>query len=114
MKANTQKITQAIENLNVESMNDKKRQKLDRLLFQSERMLAHPAGLPRRPWHKHTVYAPGFYAGYGVKTIPGVREAIEQQDWTEVDSEIETTSQIISDFSDYIVSIANFIAPYSQ
>jgi len=45
--------------------------------------MTRDAGLPRRPWFKHQVYAPGFYTGYGVKTLPGVREAVEQHNWAE-------------------------------
>ncbi|MBK7832550.1 MAG: hypothetical protein IPJ56_09480 [Gemmatimonadetes bacterium] len=41
-----------------------------------------PDGLPKRPWYQHALYAPGYYTGYGVKTMPGVREAIEQKEWT--------------------------------
>ncbi len=41
-----------------------------------------------RPWYKHLLYAPGYYTGYGVKTVPGVREAIEQKEWTSADAEI--------------------------
>src|SRR5581483_5346697 len=51
-------------------------QALDTMLIQSERLLITDQGLPRRPWFKHAIYAPGFYTGYGVKTLPGVREAI--------------------------------------
>jgi N-acetylated-alpha-linked acidic dipeptidase len=40
-------------------------------------------GLPRRPWFRHQIYAPGFYTGYGVKTLPGVREALENDDAAE-------------------------------
>jgi N-acetylated-alpha-linked acidic dipeptidase len=58
---------------------------LNQLLYQSERRLASEQGLPRRPWFKHQIYAPGFYTGYGVKTIPGVREAIEQKQWNDVE-----------------------------
>ena len=56
---------------------------LNRLLYQSERKLLSDAGLPRRDWFKHQIYAPGFYTGYGVKTLPGVREALEQKNWNE-------------------------------
>ena len=52
--------------------------RLNELLYTSERRLAHDEGLPNREWYRHQVYAPGFYTGYGVKTIPGVREALEQ------------------------------------
>lgn len=51
---------------------------LNRLLYGSERAFRHEPGLPRRPWFKHLVYAPGFYTGYGVKTLPGIREGLEQ------------------------------------
>ncbi|MEO7041314.1 MAG: M28 family metallopeptidase [Gemmatimonadaceae bacterium] len=56
--------------------------KLNQDLVQSERLLLSDAGLPNRPWYKHLLYAPGYHTGYGVKTIPGVREAIEQKDWS--------------------------------
>jgi N-acetylated-alpha-linked acidic dipeptidase len=61
---------------------------LNRVFRSAEKELTHPAGLPRRPWFRHLVYAPGFYTGYGVKTLPGVREAIEQRNWTEAEPEI--------------------------
>lgn len=57
------------------------RDALNDLLYQSERKLLDQAGLPGRPWYEHQVYAPGFYTGYGVKTLPGVREAIEAKDY---------------------------------
>jgi N-acetylated-alpha-linked acidic dipeptidase len=50
---------------------------LDRILMRVEQALLTPQGLPRRPWFRHEIYAPGFYTGYGVKTIPGVREAVD-------------------------------------
>jgi N-acetylated-alpha-linked acidic dipeptidase len=54
---------------------------LNRVLFQSERVLTRPEGLPNRAWYKHQIYAPGFYTGYGVKTVPGVREAVDSKNW---------------------------------
>ena len=48
---------------------------LNRTLYSTERAFRHEAGLPRRDWFKHLAYAPGFYTGYGVKTLPGIREA---------------------------------------
>ncbi|MFY9553326.1 MAG: M28 family metallopeptidase [Blastocatellia bacterium] len=68
---------------------------LNQLLYQSERKLTSERGLPRRPWFKHQMYAPGFYTGYGVKTIPGVREAIEQKNWNEVEPEIKNAAAAI-------------------
>ena len=61
-------------------------------LMQTERALLDPAGLPNRPWFQNMVYAPGFYTGYGVKTLPAVREAIEQKEWTIVDTQITRTA----------------------
>ncbi|MEK7403393.1 MAG: transferrin receptor-like dimerization domain-containing protein [Gemmatimonadota bacterium] len=57
-------------------------------LMQAERTLTSEAGLPKRPWYKHLLYAPGFYTGYGVKTMPAAREAIEQGWWAEADAEL--------------------------
>ena len=64
------------------------RRELNRLLTVAERSLTRDAGLPRRPWFRHQIYAPGFYTGYGVKTLPGVREAIEQRAWEEASAQI--------------------------
>ncbi|MGC2297443.1 MAG: transferrin receptor-like dimerization domain-containing protein [Acidobacteriaceae bacterium] len=61
-------------------------------LIRSERLLTDDRGLPNRPWFEHLLYAPGFYTGYGVKTIPGVREAIEQNKWSEADEQIVRVS----------------------
>jgi N-acetylated-alpha-linked acidic dipeptidase len=58
------------------------------LLRQSDQALLIPEGLPKRPWYQHSLYAPGLYTGYGVKTMPGVREAIEQKDWKQADEQI--------------------------
>jgi len=57
-------------------------------LIQSERQFTDPSGLPKRPWYQHLLYAPGFYTGYAVKTMPGVREAIEQKEYADAESEV--------------------------
>jgi N-acetylated-alpha-linked acidic dipeptidase len=57
--------------------------KLNEALYTSERSFRYDAGLPRREWFKHVAYAPGFYTGYGVKTLPGIREGVEQNQWEE-------------------------------
>ena len=64
-------------------------------LIQSERRLTHADGLPGRPWFKHQIYAPGFYTGYGVKTIPAVREAIEQKQWKLAEQQIAKVASVI-------------------
>ena len=68
---------------------------LNRLLYTSERAFRHEAGLPRRPWFKHLAYAPGFYTGYGVKTLPGIREGIEQKQWDEARSFVPIVARAI-------------------
>jgi len=55
---------------------------LNHRLIMAERDLIEPAGLPDRPWYRHVIYAPGLYTGYGVKTIPGVREAVDAGNYT--------------------------------
>ena len=71
-------------------------------IYSAEQSLLLPAGLPRRPWYKHSLYAPGFYTGYGVKTVPGVREAIEQQNWPETQQQITAVANAINKFSSYL------------
>jgi N-acetylated-alpha-linked acidic dipeptidase len=61
---------------------------INQRLIQAERALTSNEGLTGRGWYKHLLYAPGFYTGYGVKTMPGPREAIEQGQWKDVDREI--------------------------
>ena len=70
-------------------------QDLNQKLMESERRLTSNDGLLRRPWYKHMIYAPGVYTGYGVKTLPGVREAIEQKHWAEADSEIVRVAGVL-------------------
>jgi N-acetylated-alpha-linked acidic dipeptidase len=67
------------------------------LLISSERKLTHADGLPGRSWFRHLIYAPGFYTGYGVKTIPGVREAIEQKQWKLAEEQIARIGKILTD-----------------
>jgi len=57
-------------------------------LIHSEQQLVDSEGLPRRPWYRHLLYAPGYYTGYGVKTVPGVREAIEEKQYAEAEAEV--------------------------
>lgn len=74
-------------------------QALDDLWRRSERSLTRPEGLPLRPWFKHQIYAPGFYTGYGVKTLPGIREALEQRDWKAAGEQIQVVAAILEGFA---------------
>jgi len=74
---------------------DQQMTSLNQKLLQSERRLTDPAGLPRRAWYKHMIYAPGVYTGYAPKTMPGIREAIEQRHWQEADTEIQRVANVL-------------------
>src|ERR1019366_1705446 len=78
-------------------------------LYRAEQQLLNETGLPRRAWYKHTIYAPGFYTGYGVKTMPGIREAIEQIKWKETQDQIEVDAKTIMKLADYLndVTVSN-------
>ncbi|HEX6966875.1 MAG TPA: M28 family metallopeptidase [Gemmatimonadaceae bacterium] len=69
---------------------------INALLMRSERDLTDSAGLPGRPWYIHTLYAPGVYTGYGAKTMPGVREAIELDQWDRAQQQIERVAQVLN------------------
>jgi N-acetylated-alpha-linked acidic dipeptidase len=84
-------------------------QALNSTLLQSERKLTSPEGLPGRPWFEHLIYAPGAYTGYGAKTIPGVREAIEQKNWKEADEQIIRVARALQDETALVDSAAQDI-----
>lgn len=94
-KAQGSSLTQAL----VKAVNAK--------LIQSERKLTSSDGLPGRPWFKHLIYAPGFYTGYGVKTIPGVREGVEQKKWSEAEAEIVRVAKALQEFAVLVDSAAS-------
>jgi N-acetylated-alpha-linked acidic dipeptidase len=69
---------------------------VNRRLLRAERVLMLRDGLKNRPWYRHSLYAPGFYTGYGVKTMPGIREAIEQGEWANVNGEIARVAEALT------------------
>lgn len=79
---------------------------LNQRLLQAERRLTDPQGLPGRPWFKHLICAPGFYTGYSAKTLPLVREALEQKRWPDAQTGIARTSAILKDMAAWIDSTA--------
>ena len=79
---------------------------VNQMLTQAERALALPDGLPGRPWFQHQIYAPGLYTGYGVKTLPGVREAIEQKNWKLADEQIVRAGKVLENEAAVIEEIA--------
>jgi N-acetylated-alpha-linked acidic dipeptidase len=80
---------------------------VNQLLIESERKLTNTEGLPNRPWFKHQIYAPGFYTGYAVKTMPAVREAIELKQWKQADTAIVVVAQVLQDEAALISSAAS-------
>jgi N-acetylated-alpha-linked acidic dipeptidase len=83
--------------------------KLNAALYQAEKQLLSDAGLPKRPWYKHTIYAPGFYTGYGVKTIPGVREGLEQYQAEEVKQQVAILTTAVLNLSAYLNKAAALV-----
>ena len=65
-------------------------------IAQLERAMTDDKGLPRRPWYRHQVYAPGFYTGYGVKTLPGIREAAEELKWDEMNEQMLQVTNMLN------------------
>ncbi len=86
----------------LEAAGDRASPQVNADLIRSERLLTDSAGLPNRPWFENLIYAPGYYTGYGVKTIPGVREAIEQKRWTEADQQITRVSKALQNEADLL------------
>ena len=70
-------------------------QQLNQLIGSMEQTLTDPAGLPGRAWFKHFIYAPGMLTGYDVKTVPGVREAIEARRWDEANRYAVVTAKVL-------------------
>ena len=77
-------------------------ERVNKLLYTSERELTRDDGLPGRPWFTHHIYAPGFYTGYGVKTLPGVREAIEERQYELAEQEIYVAAEVIAGMAMHI------------
>jgi N-acetylated-alpha-linked acidic dipeptidase len=79
---------------------------VNKMLIESERKLTTAEGLSNRPWFKHQLYAPGFYTGYGVKTVPAVREAIELKKWKLADEGLVVVARVLQDEAALISSAA--------
>jgi N-acetylated-alpha-linked acidic dipeptidase len=97
LQASSKRFAEQVNRLGLagHSLSPSAEEALDRILFGSERALTRASGLPQRPWFRHQIYAPGLYTGYGVKTLPAVREAIEQRDWKQAREQIVLVAQTI-------------------
>ena len=69
-----------------------------------DQTLVADVGLPGRPWYRNLVYAPGRFTGYGVKTLPGVREAVEERRWADADRYAVLTADALNAYSDRLVA----------
>jgi N-acetylated-alpha-linked acidic dipeptidase len=82
------------------TLNAAQTRELDDLLRGMEQTLLDARGLPGRDWYKHLIYAPGMFTGYGVKTIPGVREGIEQNEWSQANHYVVLTAAALAAYCD--------------
>jgi N-acetylated-alpha-linked acidic dipeptidase len=87
-----------------------KAEKINAALTLAERKFLNPAGLPRRPWVEHVLYAPGWYTGYGVKTVPGVREAVEDGRFEEAKQQLVVVTNAVNAEAEYLNGIAQEFA----
>ena len=99
----------AIERSKIDNISQTDLVEINRLIREVEGVLTLEKGLPRRPWYKNMIYAPGFYTGYGVKTLPGIREGLEERKWDEVDLYILEVSKAIERASNKIKKAASLI-----
>lgn len=76
--------------------------KVNEALFRTERELLGKKGLPNREWYRHELYAPGLYTGYGVKTLPGIREAVEGARWDEANQQAAGVAQALKALNDQV------------
>jgi len=81
------------------SLTPESRTRLMALMQTIDQTLAPPLGLPGRPWYKNLIYAPGRFTGYGAKTLPGVREAIEERRWPDADRYAKLTADALDAYS---------------
>ena len=112
--ANLTRETATLQRLMSDSLDIKKLKPADVMYLDSsmrnmEHLLTSKDGLPGRPWYVHEVYAPGKYTGYGVKTLPSIREAIEQRNWKEAQEQITFVSGILDVYSSAIQRMAVYV-----
>jgi N-acetylated-alpha-linked acidic dipeptidase len=75
------------------------RTRVNSMLSGLEQSLTDPHGLPGREWYQHMIYAPGMHTGYGVKTLPGIREAVEERHWDEANQYIGVVARALNAYS---------------
>ncbi|MBI4893332.1 MAG: M28 family metallopeptidase [Acidobacteria bacterium] len=104
--ARLERAAKLVDQVDVAALPAEKAAKFEEAMRVAEQRLLREEGLPRRPWFKHVLHAPGFYTGYGVKTLPGVREAIEQRNWKEAEEQIGKTGATINGYAEWLEKAA--------
>jgi N-acetylated-alpha-linked acidic dipeptidase len=99
LERSAQRYSKAMKAFNSANASPQALQTLNGKLLLAERKLINDGGLPRRSWYRHLIYAPGFYTGYGAKTLPGVREGIEEKRYQEAEKEITRVAQALQDYA---------------
>ncbi len=84
---------------------------INQSLARAERALSDTTGLPRRPWYRHLLYAPGFYTGYGVKTMPGIREGVDQGKAAEAQAQAARVAAALDRYTAVIHQAAQALQP---
>ena len=87
---------------------------VNQLVYSSERRLGNDAGLPRRDWFRHQIYAPGFYTGYGVKTLPQIREGLEEGQWDEAAQGVTKVAAAITALAQQVDRAASGLSRVSR
>ncbi len=100
---------ETLSKLDISRLSNEKRKSLNQRLLKAENVLTSEEGLPRRSWYKHQIYAPGFYTGYGVKTLPGVREAVEEKNWKEAQEQIEKLAGTLKNFNKHLQEMVGLL-----
>ena len=109
LKASALRYERALSKFEKGSLSAEQKAEINNILKKVDQALIREEGLPRRDWFKNMIYAPGFYTGYGVKTLPGIREGLEERKWDEVDLYILEVSKAIERASNKIKKAALLI-----
>ena len=110
LKASAWNYEKALNKFKRGSLSAEQKAQINYLLKNVEQSMQREKGLPRRDWFKHMIYAPGYYTGYGVKTLPGIREGLEERNWDEVDLFIGEVSKALDRASSTINNATNILS----
>ena len=110
LKASALRYERVLSKFEKGSLSAEQKSEINNILKKVDQALIREEGLPRRDWFKNMIYAPGFYTGYGVKTLPGIREGLEQRNWNEVDTYIQEVAKALDRASAMINLASNILS----